>query len=259
MKLRRPLYGPGDPRGPSRGRDVVAVKRGLNKVERDFFPRPAGGFDPAYNRKTVDAVKAFQRIEGIEPTGHLGQATLDALWPYMDAYARLMYRTYSPPRPPAKIPDLGPITPGDASLLDFDLTHPTGGLAGYPALDSPFGAGKPIIAPEPLVVWKASSARRRDGDPNGKAFYARGDTFDYWIGHTTDVPAISALARATRGRLGPKIPKGARLTTVSANHEAPHGHVGVNSDRLLGRELEHRTDYQHGAPTIREQLERALA
>lgn len=116
MKLRRPLYGPGDPRGPSRGRDVVAVKRGLNKVERDFFPRPEPGFDHVFNQKTADAVKTFQRINDIDATGHFGQASLDALWPYMDAYARLMYRTYVPPKPKPVPPPLVEPKQGWASL-----------------------------------------------------------------------------------------------------------------------------------------------
>lgn len=100
MKLKRPLYGPDDPRGPSRGRDVVAIKRGLWKVEDRFFPRPPAGFDDVYNRKTAFAVKTFQRIADIDPTGHFGQATLDALEPYMDAYARRMYERFKVPVKP---------------------------------------------------------------------------------------------------------------------------------------------------------------
>lgn len=103
MKLKRPLYGPDDPRGPSRGRDVVAIKRGLWKVEERFFPRPAAGFDDVYNRKTAFAVKTFQRIESIDPTGHFGQRTLDALEPYMDAYALSMYRRFVVPTKPVVV------------------------------------------------------------------------------------------------------------------------------------------------------------
>lgn len=97
MKLKRPLYGPDDPRGPVRGRDVVAIKRGLWKVETDFFPRPAAGFDDVYNRKTTQAVRTFQRLEGIPATGDFGQRTLDALWPLMDDFARRMYQRFNPP------------------------------------------------------------------------------------------------------------------------------------------------------------------
>jgi peptidoglycan hydrolase-like protein with peptidoglycan-binding domain len=116
VNLKRPLYGPDDPRGPTRGRDVVAIKRGLSKVETSFFPRPPAGFDDVYNRKTADAVKTFQRLNEIAATGHLGQATLDALWPYMDAYARLMYRAFVVPKPKPIPPPLVEPNQGWASL-----------------------------------------------------------------------------------------------------------------------------------------------
>lgn len=100
MKLKRPMYGPDDPRGPTRGRDVVAVKRALWKVETSFFPRPAAGFDEVFNRKAVNAVRMFQRIEDLDPTGHLGQRTLDALEPYMDEFAKRLYSRFVVPVKP---------------------------------------------------------------------------------------------------------------------------------------------------------------
>lgn len=103
MKLKRALYGPDDARGTSHGVDVVAVKRGLARVEANFFPRPQAGFDDVYNRKTVDAVKVFQRLNGIRATGHFGQATLDALEPYMDVKAKALYQSYTPPPPKAPL------------------------------------------------------------------------------------------------------------------------------------------------------------
>lgn len=107
--LRRPLFGPDDPRGPSRGPDVLVVKRALAKVEAEFFPKPAGGYDDVYNRRCADAVKTFQRIEDISPaTGNLGQRTLDALWPYVDAYGRWRYRTFLVPKP-APPPPIEPV------------------------------------------------------------------------------------------------------------------------------------------------------
>lgn len=99
-KLKRRLVGPDMPGGPMHGRDVTAIKRGLNKVESEFFPRPPEGFNDIYNRRTVEAVKTFQRLNHLPGAGAFGQRTLDALWPHMDAYARLMYRSYRPPPPP---------------------------------------------------------------------------------------------------------------------------------------------------------------
>jgi hypothetical protein len=101
VKLKRPLYGPDEPKGPSRGSDVVAIKRALSKVETDFFPRPAAGFDEVYNRKTAAAVKVFQRLNKIEATGDVGQPTLDALVPFMDSRARSFYTKFElPPAEP---------------------------------------------------------------------------------------------------------------------------------------------------------------
>ena len=100
MNLKRPLYGPSDPRGPSRGRDVRDfVKRTLHRVEADFFPKPPGGFDQVYNAKTEEAVRIFQRLNDIKATGQFGQATLDAMWAYADAYSKWVYRTWTAPKP----------------------------------------------------------------------------------------------------------------------------------------------------------------
>lgn len=105
--LKRPLYGPNDPRGPSHGRDVRDfVKRTLNRlpaqipVGENFFPRPEGGFDDVYNAKTVQAVKVVQQFNDISPaTGFMGQATLDALWQYADAYSKYVYKKWTAPKP----------------------------------------------------------------------------------------------------------------------------------------------------------------
>lgn len=254
MKLKRPL------RGGERGADVRMVQRALNRWTRGAVALPLSG---EFDRRTQDRLLGFQLEQGITPArGDLGQTTLAKLAPYFDAYGKMRYRAF---RLPSALPDLGPFVEGEPSVLDHDLTHATGGFptathrTKYPAFDGGFGAGKKIIAPEPLRVYRASSARRRDGRPNGKAFYARGVSgIEYWVGHTTDVPPISLRARLTRGRAGPLTPKGAFLTTVSANHEVPHGHFGIDASGLIGFELAHRTDYRHGAPTVREQFERAL-
>lgn len=101
MKLKRPLYGPEDPRGPSQGRDVKDfVKRSLNRVETDFFPKPPGGYDDIYNMKVVEAMKILQGANGIQKTGNMGVETFDLLWnQYADAYAKYAYRVWTAPKP----------------------------------------------------------------------------------------------------------------------------------------------------------------
>lgn len=154
--------------------------------------------------------------------------------------------------PEPSVPALGPIFPGGPSILTYDLTHITSGMSDpYPAFDGPFGAGKRMLAPERLTVTRQSSARRRDGTPNGKAFYATGDsTIRYWVAHidSRDLPDV-----------GDVFAKGQVVARVSANHEVPHGHWGVDARALIGRMLEHRTDYQHGSPTIGAQLAKGLS
>lgn len=151
--------------------------------------------------------------------------------------------------PKTKVPALGPVVSGGVSLLEQDLTHPTGGLDGYPALDDGFAhPGLAVIAPEAVTVTRQSSARRRDGNPNGNAFYATGASgIRYWFGHVDTAPAVGAKFR-----------KGQRMAAISSNHEAPHLHVGIDAKPLIGRELEHHDNYTHGAPTVGVQLRRAL-
>lgn len=139
--------------------------------------------------------------------------------------------------------DIGPVWKGGKSLLDQDLTHPTSGIPLYPAFDDAFVEGREIIAPERLVVTRDSSSRP------GDAFYADGESgLRYWFGHLAVAPGV-----------GKRFAKGEVMGKVGANNigGGPHVHVGVNAEKFLGKgkELQHHTNYTHGAPTIREQLD----
>jgi hypothetical protein len=219
------------------------VQRALNRWT-EGVPIPLSG---VYDQTTSDRVMAFQAAEGILPaSGDFGQRTLDALWPYFDRYGRWRYRLYRP-RLRRTLPDLGPVVAGGRSVLEQDLTHATDGLPGYPAFDDGFRAGTVVIAPEPLTITRIGWTRRRDGRPNGRSVYARGEAFDWWFGHLESPAPVGAHLR-----------RGERVGVVSANHEAPHVHVGISAERLLGAELAHRTDYRHGAPSVGQQLREAL-
>lgn len=165
MRLKRPLYGPDHPESSSRGRDVIAVKRGLSKVEESFFPRPAAGFDDVYNAKTADAVKTFQRLHDIRATGHFGQATLDALWPYMDAYARYSYWRY-------KVPEPGPAMASPVRVGSVpSYLHPTAGLLGNWALDWMVPGGTPVYAVEDAKIKKLSGRNPGEGADQGVGIF----------------------------------------------------------------------------------------
>lgn len=152
-------------------------------------------------------------------------------------------------QPKAKVPALGPVVRGGKPILEQDLTHETGGVPNHPAFDDAIGRpGVAVIAPEAMTVDRIGSAVRRDGRPNGKSVHASGASgIHYWFGHLEDcLPA------------GTKVKKGQRFAVISANHEAPHVHVGIDARRLLSRDLEHHTDYTHGGPTVGAQLRKAL-
>lgn len=147
---------------------------------------------------------------------------------------------------PVVLPDLGPVWAGGKSVLDHDLTHPTSGIPRYPAFDDAFVEGREIIAPEDLKVTRASSSNP------GAAMYAVGASgIQYWFGHLAFAPAVGRMFKKgqTMGKVGPNRVGG-----------GPHVHVGVNVEKLLGpgKELEHHTNYTHGAPTVREQLKKLL-
>lgn len=254
-KLKRTLHGPDSPEGPSHGRDVRDfVKRTLHRLEEtepvgdDFFPKPPGGFDSIYNRKTVDAIEQLRKLDGRLPLrGPFGQGDLDALWPRADAFSRWVYRIWSAPKPKPKpvVPELGPICEGGASILVHDLTHETDGLPGYPAFDDGWVAGRRIIAPEDCEVTEQS------GSQGGDAFYLCGESsIAYWIGHASASP-----------RTGRRFRKGETMSTIAnilPSQGGPHVHCGIDARPLIGRELLHHDDYTHGAPTVGEQLRRAL-
>lgn len=215
------------------------VQRALNKWVRPGVAVPVTG---EYDEPTQDRVTALQLEQKIKPAaGDFGQRTLDALWPYFDAYGRMRYRLF---RSPADT-TIGPVWKGGQSLLDHDLTHATDGLALYPAFDDGFSEGLPIIAPEALIVTRPSHSRP------GLAFYATGRSrLQFWFGHLDRSHA--AGARFKRGQMIGRVAP----NTIGGG---PHVHVGVNVELLLGQgeELLHHTNYTHGAPTIREQLARA--
>jgi hypothetical protein len=254
MNLKRPLYGPQHPLGPSSGRDVKDfVKRTLHRlpaiipVGADFFPLPPGGvFDDVYNDKVVKAVKIVQRYNDIKPeTGNTGQETLDALWIYADAYSRWVYRIWSAPSP---IPKLGPVVDGGKAMLDLRLTHPSSGFPNpehpdsyFPAIDAGWIVGLDVLAVEDMVVTEASSANV------GDAFYAMGvSKIEYWYGHIIVAPGVGKIFR-----------RGDKVGDIIVHPNGAHVHMGMNARRLIGHDLTY--GYGLGVPTVGAQLREALS
>jgi hypothetical protein len=144
------------------------------------------------------------------------------------------------------LPKLGPVWNGGKSILEQDCTHATSGIPRFPAFDDAFVAGRKIIAPEALEVTRASSSRP------GKAFFAKGRSgLQYWFGHLVKAPSV-----------GTKFRKGETMGVVLDHNigGGPHVHVAINIERIVksGKQLEHHTNYTHGARLIGKQLEELL-
>ncbi len=141
-----------------------------------------------------------------------------------------------------KVPDLGAVYRGGATVLQQDLTHATDGIPLYPAFDTAFGQGTRLTAPEGMIVTRDSSSMP------GDAFYATGDSgIRYWFGHLYYAPAVTR-----------RFNKGEVFGTVGANHTGggPHCHVGLNVEKIwgVGQQLAHHDNYTHGAPLVGYQL-----
>jgi hypothetical protein len=261
-ELERAIYAPGNPSGKpasSDGPDVVAIKRAVSRLGR----WPWQAFDDTYSAAFArgksggnvgdSGVAGFQRQQGIQATGNVGDETYQALryaiipagLPNAGARAfdgpavDLLERSHEL----AVCPKLGPVHAAGKSLLDHDCTHATGGIPRYPALDDCFTPGKAIIAPEKITVSAQSSSNP------GDAFYADGVSgLSYWFGHLTSSPATGRVFDV------------GEVVGYVLDHDVgggPHVHVGVNVERLWGngKQLTHRTNYSHGAPLIGKQLE----
>jgi len=219
----------------STGRAVVVAKQGVH-----HWNAKKGNTTPVYGIFFRPLVKAFQKAHGIPQSGVIGPATWADLMRHIPAKAKAKL----PQRP--VVPNLGPVIAGGKSVLAHDLTHATDGIPYYPAFDDAFYQGAVIIAPEDLLVTRPSSSRP------GQAFYATGtSTIRYWFAHLDRThPA------------GVRFRKGQMVGRVAPNYigGGPHVHVGVSVEGLWGpgRQLIHKTSYQHGAPTVGAQLSSTL-
>lgn len=246
----------GNPNGfRSKGPTALAVKRALSHLGF-FLPWEPEAWDKHWNERLSDAAAKWKRKRGLIPEdsndGSWGRQAHDVMrtaWfeksgdqlPAFDGESqRLLQEERRSSEPDTKVPNLGPVWPDGISVLDHDLTHATSGIEGYPAFDDAFVAGRDVIAPEDLVVTRASSSNP------GDAFYAEGKSgLLYWFGHLAVAPAV-----------GKTFEKGQKMGDV-LDHSVgggPHTHVGIDARPLTGKTLEHHTNYTHGADTVGEQL-----
>lgn len=150
---------------------------------------------------------------------------------------------------PPPLPNLGPVTVGGGSILDFDFTHMTTGL-GWPAFDTALtgdpGPSVTVIAPERITVDTKDSS-----SSPGEAFYATGASgIRYWFAHLKDDwPLGKVFAKGSI--IGNTLP-----TTVGGG---THLHLAVNLIPVTGKHARYGAngdgpDYTHGPYTLRREL-----
>jgi len=239
--------------GKHKGNTALAMKRAMSRL--GFLKWEPDVWDNAWNQKLEDACDKWDpggkngygtgRYDKIRAAtipksvdaAKAGQQALDqtCINQVQTEYASMQGQ---------KVPDLGPMEKGGASLLDFALSHTTSGISLYPATDTVWTPGCTIIAPEKIEITKASSSSP------GDACYAEGvnSGIRYWFGHMVSAPAVGKI-----------IGKGATVGKVGQfSGYTPHLHLGVNVEQLwgAGKQLKHGTNYSvSGIPTIRKQFQ----
>jgi hypothetical protein len=235
--------------GKQKGNTALALKRAMSRL--GFLPWEPEKWDNLFNKKLEGALDEWDpgkngygtgrydkiRAAVVKSGSHKGEQALDsvAINQVQTEYASMQGQ---------KVPDLGPLEKGGASLLDFALSHATSGISLYPATDTVWTPGCTIIAPEKIEITQASSSSP------GDACYAKGLTsgIKYWFGHMVSAPGV-----------GKVIGKGATVGKVGQfSGYTPHLHLGVNVENLWGKgkQLKHGTNYSvSGIPTIRKQFQ----
>lgn len=238
--------------GKHKGPTALALKRTMKRSGHGFQDVTFDELDDVFNNRLEEALdKAFKDDADGYGEGRWKKVRAlklaDGTYA-MDSISRKMIRDEYAKTIPV-VPNLGPIYNGGVSILQQDLTHDTDGLPRtsngtslWPAFDSAFGVGVPVIAPENLKVTKSSSASP------GDAFYAAGSSgIDYWFGHLVSAPSVGRVFK-----------KGEVMGKTARNHTGggPHCHCAINVERIWGKGkyLEHHTNYTHGAPLVGAQL-----
>lgn len=183
MKIKRQLFGPEHPKGPSVGRDVKDfVKRCLHRAANQealgdrFFPVPKGGFDPIYNEKTENAIETLRHFQGRAPIhGPFRQDDLDALWVYADAYARRAYRLWTAPKPMTKEDEQWEVMLSAMQSCDkLSAGYLLGGGHGKPLSSVEYDDYLDCSSSSSLVLWKAGMFEGSQAIVSGRFMYEWG-------------------------------------------------------------------------------------
>jgi murein DD-endopeptidase MepM/ murein hydrolase activator NlpD len=201
----------------SRGKDVRAVKRGLARAGHGTL---AMSFNPLLGPLTVRNLKNYQRSVHLMADGVYGPDTHKQLIQWFDAFARKLYNDWEPS------PD-GEEERGDSLQLpiNFQVTHQTAGLPGFPARDFFAKPNTVVLAPENGVVDKLSGHNPQEGGspggPYGFSIYLSSPSGRYFMTHFG----------SRQVALNERVRKGQRLGTVcdsavSGRPNTSHIHQG---------------------------------
>jgi murein DD-endopeptidase MepM/ murein hydrolase activator NlpD len=145
----------------------------------------------------------------------------------MDAYARLMYRTFVPEKPPAPVPAMVFPLPRDAGGVVCQGLHPTAGLSGNWAIDFCADPNTQVLAPEGGVIQRLSGHDPSDDTWDtmgvyGWTVYVRTDQgYVYFITHLGWRPSFIVDQRVQAGEIVGKV--------GDQKFRPDHTHVGVTS------------------------------
>lgn len=205
----------------ARGNDVLAVRRALARARFVRPPkRPWTTRHRTYGPGMVNAVKRFQRAQGLDDDGDYGRDTHGKLLELQafDAFGiRLLHLQ----------PEPSSDQPGIQLPTRQTPTHETGGLPGFPAVDYLARPGTRCFAPEAGELTRHSG---RDpalggppGGPLGFSLYYVGRSGNTYYG--THLAKIAPLGRYRKRDVLATVANGPPTWSV------PHIHWGIHRGR----------------------------
>lgn len=203
LKLARPLYGPSNPKGPSKGPDVIAVKRALSRAFPDEFEW--ADFDLIYNQRLSRSMQRVQAAHGISPiTGNYGKLTHELLrtsrrqghpteWAYDATAINLMQAKWEdihnpPPDPEVQVKaaavDFMRKALAAADLWSYSWARPMSGLGRDPRLKQISDCSGGVTE---VLYWVKMVTGIMIPDPNGRGWDGYGNTDSLWATNSSRI------------------------------------------------------------------------
>lgn len=191
IALKRPMYCPSDPRGPTIGKDVQIAKFGIGRYRKGILPKPASGYSYTFGQAMEEAVQEIQQKEGIPASRNIGESTWEVIWGYLDAYRRWQYRNWKPPlsvQEQAWVQLLAAMQFLDAHTPGYKLGGghgvPLSQVSAYQALDCSSSTSKALyeagLFPH-VYAWVSGQFEEWESPGPGKYFTVYANSGHVWI------------------------------------------------------------------------------